>query len=921
MALPAGSRIGPYEIHSPIGAGGMGEVYRARDPRLGRDVAIKVLPPGWSADTERLQRFEQEARAAAALNHPNILAVYDIGQHSGSPYIVSELLEGDTLRERLTGGALPVRKAVDYAVQMARGLAAAHEKGIVHRDLKPENVFITNDGRLKILDFGLAKLTHADAAVAGSSAMATTPPNTQAGMVLGTLGYMSPEQVRGLPADHRSDLFAFGLVLYEMLSGRRAFERETGAETMTAILKEDPQDLPLVERHIPPALERIVDRCLEKVPAARFQSAGDLGFSLDSLSTHSESGAALASTTPVAGVSRFRRSLPWVAALVFLVATIVLAVVQFGRPQQIAPLVRFQVPPPMGGVFPGANNTPRIAISPDGQYLAFTVDLRDGTPDQLWIRRLDSLEARALPNTEGTAQGVQQPFWSPDSRHVAFFADGKLKRVDIASGGVQTIFSTPGITNPGGTWSRDGTILIGSASTKGLQRVSADGGAASQVTTLDESRNETAHLMPQFLPDGRHFLYFGFGDALEDRAVYAGAIGSAERTLVLESEHMAYFAPPDHLFLVRDGALIVQRFDVDALELQGDPVQIAEGVQGSATNGRVGVAVSDTGVLVYRPGAATAEADSELVWFDRAGKQLGAVGTPFSYRGVELSPDDLRVAVHREERQGAGDLWVLDLQRGSTARFTFDSTQHSLSPIWSPDGRRMFFSRNAGNSWGLYEKDSSGVGAETLLHQTRNFETLTPLSVSPDGQGLVFRVTNTLTRGDLLVLPLSGERKPSPYLQDPFDQVYGQLSPDGRWMAYASNESGRNDIYVQSFPSPGTRYVVSTAGGTQPRWRRDGKELFYLAQTPGFSSGDSTGMMSVNVEAAGAGLQFGIPEALFDSYAATVGPQTHTPVFQYSVSADGKRFLVAHRLTVGNANPAEVPLTVILNWTSALSAR
>lgn len=921
MALSAGSRVGPYEIQSSLGAGGMGEVYRARDPRLGRDVAIKVLPAAWSADAERLQRFEQEARAAAALNHPNILAVFDIGQHDGSPYIVSELLDGQTLRERLGGGAFAGRKAVEYAIQIAHGLAAAHEKGIVHRDLKPENIFVTSDGRLKVLDFGLAKLTQPDAGLAGASALPTTPPNTQAGMMLGTLGYMSPEQVRGVPADHRADIFAFGLVLYEMLSGQRAFQRETGVETMTAILKEDPAELPLAERHIPPALERIVERCLEKNPVARFQSAADLGFALEALSTHSDSGMAGVPVTPGGGVSRLGRSLPWFAAVLFMLATIVLAAVQLFRSPQTPPMVRFQVSPPTGGIFPGANNTPRMAISPDGQYLAFTANLRDGKAEQLWIRRLDTLEARALANTEappGAAEPVQQPFWSPDSRSVAFFADGKLRKVDIASGSVQTLASMEG-NNYGGTWNRDGTILFGTTLTKGLQRVSADGGAPSQVTTVDETRNERAHLWPQFMPDGRHFLYFAFGESPEDSAIYAGSFESTERKLVFKSEYMAYFAPPDHLFFVRDGALMVQRFDVNALELQGSPVQVAEGVQASISNGRVGVTVSETGVLVYRPGAGTTETDSELVWFHRIGKQLGSVGTPSSYRGVELSPDDLRVAVHRESREGSGELWVLDLQRGSAARFTFNSTEHSMSPIWSQDGQRIFFSRQAGAAWSVYEKDSSGVGSEQLLYETKNSMSLTPLSVTPDGTGLVLRINNEGTLGDLSVLTLSGEHKVTPYLQIPFNQGLGQLSPDGRWIAFTSNESGRNEVYVQSFPSPGTKYAVSTAGGVQPRWRHDGRELFYLAAVPGISGGGITTMMSVKVDAAGAGLKFGIPEALFNSYAAPAGHAA--PIFQYSVSSDGNRFLVARQLAAANSNPAETPLTIVLNWTSMFDPR
>jgi eukaryotic-like serine/threonine-protein kinase len=544
----------------------------------------------------------------------------------------------------------------------------------------------------------------------------------------------------------------------------------------------------------------------------------------------------------------------------------------------------------------------------------------------LWIRRLDSLDARALSNTEAplNAEPAQSPFWSPDSRYVAFFADGKLRKVDITSGGVQTLSSMPG-NNYGGTWSRDDTILYGTALTKGLQRVSADGGVSSQVTTLDISRQETAHLWPQFLPDGRHFLYLALGDSVEARGVYAGSIGSNERKLVLKSEYRAHFAPPGYLFFVRAGALMVQPFDINALELQGEPTQIAEGVQGTLGNGRIAFAVSETGTLAYRPGAGTLGADSQLVWFDRTGKELGTLGTPSSYRGVELSPDGFRAAVHREERNGgSGDLWILDLERGSTGRFTFDATQHSVSPIWSPDGRRIFFSRNSGATWGVYERDSSGVGGEKLLYETKGFGSITPLSVSPDGQSLVFRVFTQGTLGDLSVLSLFGERKVSPYLQIPSEQLLAQLSPDGRWIAYSSNESGRYEVYVQSFPSSGTRYQVSTDGGNQPRWRGDGKELFYLTGvTASVSNGGTAGMRSVRVEAAGAGLRFGIPERLFDSYALWIGGigANHPPAFSYSVTSDGKRFLVARQFAAENSDPAEMPLTVVLNWTALLRPR
>jgi eukaryotic-like serine/threonine-protein kinase len=877
VALTAGTRLGPYEVLAPVGAGGMGEVYRARDPRLGRDVAVKVLPAAFSADPERLHRFEQEARAAAALNHPNILAVHDIGQHDGAPYIVSELLEGATLRDRLSGGALPVRKAVEYAVQIAHGLAAAHEKGITHRDLKPENIFVTTDGRVKILDFGLAKLTQAEPAVAALSALPTTPPDTSPGVVLGTIGYMSPEQVRGLPADHRSDIFAFGAILYEMLSGRRAFHRETGAETMTAILKEDPAELPTAERHIPPTLERIVDRCLEKNSAARFQSTRDLAFALEGLSSSSDAvpiDRSIAGRNPGAWLA-------WAVAGVLALTGIAVAplvVAHFREVPARPEVIRFSVFPATNTAFSPAPIAPFQAVSPDGRRLAFLATR--GGPSLLWVRSLDSLDARALPGTEGASL----PFWSPDSRFIGFFLEGKLKKIEATGGPAQTVSDAP--AGEGGTWNRDGVILFGS-SADGLFRVSAAGGQPVAITKPDASRQETSHRLPDFLPDGRHFVYL----AQPSKTIHVGSLDSADTTQLLNADSKAIYAPPGYLLFVRENTLLAQPFDIARLEARGDPVPIAQQVRANPTNGRAAFSASER-VLTYRTGEPS---DSQLLWLDRSGKRMGVLGDPAPYGDVELSPDGKQVAVDIRDRARARDIWIFDIARGVRTRFTFDSA-NDISGRWSPNGDRLVFGSNRDAQAGLYLKQSSGTGREQVLLASKNLPF--PDSWSPDGRFLLYDAENPKTGWDLWVLPLSGERKPQPFVQTEFREEFGRFSPDGRWIAYRSNESGRFEVYVVAFPGPGGKWQVSTAGGQFPRWRHDGKEIFYVAADNKLMAGEVNGQ--------GAGFDVGTLRPLFELQPAGGYP--------YDVAGDAQRFLVRVPMDQTGSEPVDV----VVNWAAGL---
>ena len=906
MALQPGIRLGPYEILAPLGAGGMGEVYRARDPRLKRDVAVKVLPSAFSADPERLARFEQEARAAAALNHPNILAVYDVGQHDGAPYIVSELLDGATLRERVHGNPLPVRKAVEYATQIAHGLAAAHETGIVHRDLKPENIFVTGDGRVKILDFGLAKLTQAEPAGGAITALPTSPPNTLPGVVLGTIGYMAPEQVRGLSADPRSDIFAFGAILYEMLSGKQAFRSDTAIDAMTAILKDDPPDLPAAERHIPPALARIVDRSLEKNPRARFQTASDLAFALEALSSHSErsdiSGALAASPR-----RQSRERLAWAlfaAALVLLLTAG--AMLYVGRPTVDTRVYRISIPPPIDARLPalnpgGGSPAGNFAISPDGRRLAFAA-IGPDNQRQLWIRPLDSLTAQPLAGSDG-ARG---PIWSPDSRFIAFSAQGKLRKIDTFGGSASTLCDVPapedGAPGPGGggTWNDEDTILF-PATTNVIFRVSASGGVPVRVTALDKERGETWHTWPFFLPDGRHFLHFVLGSktggANDANGLYVVSLDSKERKSLMPGGSNAMYAQ-GHLLFMRDATLVAQPFDTRRLELTGEAVPIAEDVALGGSSGRNGAfSVSTRGVLAYQ--TATGPVRTELVWLDRQGKRIGTLGERADYGDFELSPDGTRAAVSvLDAVRNTRDLWLYDVARGVGTRFTADPA-NELSPIWSPDGTTLVFDSNRRKSADLYQKVASASQAEQAILQSDQSERA--WSWSRDGRYLLYTVGDAPPANiDLWVLPLFGDRQPFPFLSTPFGESQGKFSPDGRWIAYTTNEAGRPEVYVAPFPKADSKYRISTGGGSSARWRQDGKGIFYLGR-------DNT-LMNAEVNGQASTFAVGAVTPLF-KIDARPGPR-----YPYEVSPDGQRFLINTPVE----QPEPPPITVVVNWMAAL---
>jgi serine/threonine protein kinase len=895
MAIAPNSRLGRYEIRSQLGVGGMGEVYLARDPKINRDVAIKVLPAAFSSDPDRLRRFEQEAQAAGALNHPNILSIYDVDTHDGAPYVVSELLEGETLSQQLNGTALPVQKALGYALQTAQGLSAAHDKGIVHRDLKPDNLFLTKDGRLKILDFGIAKLIEPRGEIDPDTDLATRKFNTAPGTVIGTIGYMAPEQVRGQRVDHRSDIFSLGVILYEMLSGRRAFHGESAIETLNAILKEDPPDLSELNSQINPAVERVVMHCLEKSPEQRFQSTKDVAFALDSLSK-STSSRVLPAAFPLtpeltAEPRRTRERLAWIAmgvCLLGLLAALPFAVAYWRRAPADERVLSLSLLPPANVNVSGIVSA--MALSPDGRRLAF-VGSSEGQ-NRLWVRSLDSLSAQALPGTEG-ASNASLPFWSPDSRFIGFVAGGKLKKIDASGGPPQTLCDVN--DGRGGTWNREDIVVFASRNGP-LYRVSAQGGEPTPVTTLDQSRFETSHRWPFFLPDGQHFLYFARSSQAEGGGIYVGSLATNQTKSLLPTSLLnAVYAPPGYLLFIRDATLMAQRFDADKLQLSGEAFAVAEHIASNPGLARGAFSVSENGVLAYYSGSG---ARNQPLWFDRGGKQIGSLGELGLYFTMGLSFDGKRVAINRSDPQmGTNDLWLFDLLRGVPLRFTTDPGGES-NPLWSPDGSRIVFTSNRDGVGNLYQKITSGGGNEELLRKSSE-ETWAD-DWTADGRFIVYQTFNAKTKWDLWILPMSGDQQPIPYLQTQFNEEQAQVSPDGKWIVYTSDESGTTEIYAQTFPAAGGKVRVSTDGGCQPTWRRDGRELFYIAT--------DRKLIALDVKP-GTSFEAGAPKTLFETHVLSLTDFRN----HYAVSADGQRFLIN-----SNSETTATPVSVVVNWTADL---
>jgi len=866
--MKPGDKLGPYEILALVGKGGMGEVYRAHDTRLHRDVAIKV------SDAQFSERFTREARAIAALNHTNICHLYDVGPN----YLVMEFVEGPDLR-----GPLDFDDALPIIQQLIDGIEAAHEKNIIHRDLKPANIKITPEGVLKILDFGLAKALAQEGSPLPPSG--TNPDNsptltmgaTAVGTILGTASYMAPEQAKGKQADKRSDIWSFGVILYEVLTGKKLFPGETAVEILSGVLNKDP-DLSAA----PPRVHKLLRWCLEKDRKQRLASISDAR----RLLSESEVTDAAPQLAP-ASKSRLGWIMSCVAALAIACA-IGVSLVHFRETPPVQQSLRYQITPP------GTTVAQYLALSPDGRYLAFVAN--NGGPNQVWVRALDTLESRALAGSDGATY----PFWSPDGVYLGFFTEGKLKKIAVAGGPPQTLCDAN--SGRGGTWNRDGTILFSPGPASMIFRVPAAGGTPVPVIKLAGKGPGEGNRFPVFLPDGVHFLYNAGSDQQDAAGVFAGSLDGAAAVRLLRDVTNALYAPPiapggaAHLLFRREDTLMAQPFDSKSLKTTGDAFPIAEQVPTSVNNGFGAFSVSENGMLVFRSGRANAS--RELVWMDRTGKRLGVLGKPSAFWEIAVSPDENTVAARIISGSGS-DIWLVDAARGVTSRFTFRAGLNR-NPVWSPDGSHLIFALQPVGTYSseIYQKPAGGNGQEELLlHSGINGF---PEDWSPDGKWMMYRLTGQKTALDLWLLPLNGDRKPVLYLQTPFDETNARFSPDGKWMAYQSNESGQFQVYVQTIPPSGAKYQISSSGGTAPQWRRDGKELFYV--------GADQKVMAVLVKL-GATVEAGTPQPLFPI------PPTGTS-FVYAPMRDGQRFLV--NVPAGGEAAAVPPMTVLTNWQAGL---
>jgi eukaryotic-like serine/threonine-protein kinase len=877
VALTPGTRFGTYEVTAQIGGGGMGEVYRATDTKLKRQVAIKALPASFETDRERLARFQREAEVLASLNHPNIAAIYGLEESASVRALVMELVEGDDLSQRLVRGAIPLVEALPIARQIADALEVAHEQGIVHRDLKPANIKVRPDGMVKVLDFGLAKALEPVPASTDAptiSADAVSSP----GIVLGTPAYMSPEQVRGHAVDRRSDIWAFGCVLYEMLTGRRAFGGGDTADVLARVLEREP-DWTHLAGSVPESVRRLVRACLQKNPRDRRQAAGDLRIDIDQI---------LDGPTMDGPVAVRRRwDLVWLAVAAAMVVALAIPVLRSllsdtGR-ADAQPAMRLHILTP-------ATPAPfQFALSPDGRHLVF-VATSDGRR-RLWLRHLDRTEAQPLAGTDE----AQYPFWSADSRSVAFFTSNKLSRIDVAGGTPQALASAPG--GRGGTWNAEGTIVFAQGLSFSLFKVDASGGEVSDATKLEAG--QSGHRYPQFLPDGRQFLFYVAG-TVETSGIYLGSLSGEPPKRLTGADAAGAYLTPDSVIFVRQQALVVQRLDLSRRELTGEPTVLAQGV-GTEAGSLGGFSVSSNGLVAYRAGG---DQRSQLVWRDRAGQRLGAAAEADANNPLymELSPNGARIAVQRIVDNNT-DIWLVDVARGGSSRFTSNAANEQL-PTWSPDGTRIVFSSNRTRGPHLYIKSATGAGGEETLLDT-------PLPKQPqdwtrDGRFLLYYEIGPATGRDLWALDMTGnERTPKLVANSMFEERAGQFSPDGHWIAYETNESGRFEVVVQSFPQPRGRWPVSTNGGTQPRWSADGREIYFMALDETLMAASIVSRQGRS-DATDVTLEVGKPTALFPLHMATGGIATHVRA-QYDVSSDG-RFLVNEPVEESTT----VPITLIV---------
>ena len=910
-----GSRLGPYEISAQIGEGGMGLVFKARDFQLGREVALKVLPEGFTQDAERLARFEREAKLLASLNHPNIAQIYGLETSGGSPALVMELVEGPTLAERLAPGSLSIAESLSIARQIAEALEEAHEKGIVHRDLKPQNVKASIEGKVKVLDFGLAKaMEPAGAAsssgpggVAGAGAVnlthsptLTSPAlGTMQGVILGTAAYMAPEQARGLGVDKRADLWALGVILFEMLSGRRLFEGELVTDVLAGVLKQE-IDWSALPPETPPALRRLLRRCLERKPENRIRDAGDVRWELDEIArTGGEEAAATVAPSAAEVVARRVPVWRWLAAAGLGLALglgAAFALGWLGPRQAPARSVKSYLLPPEKTSFAFRPSLGGPALAPDGTKLVFSAS-DDSGRTSLWVRPLDSTGARELTGTEDASY----PFWSPDSRWVGFFVPGKLRKIDVTGGPPETVCDAA--SGRGGSWSPGGVIVFSPQVFSGLQRVSAAGGTPVALSELDAGRSQTSQRWPVFLPDGRHFLYWA-GVPLNSAAdqgdgIFVGSIDGGKTEFLLPTDSDALYAPPGYLLFLREGLLMAQGFDASERRLRGDAFPIAEQVA-NPQNYRLGdFSVSQEGTLVYQTGEAGL---SQIVRLDAKGSVVGEVGEPASIDGIRLSPDGTRLAIQISDARSKNvDLWIAELSRNVLTRFTFEPGLE-ISPVWSPDGTRIAYSsNNNGRSLDVFVKAASGAGEPKAL--VKSEMTKYPSDWSSDGRYLALTAVDPhgTTKSDIWIAPVEGGGAPSSFLATPFNERSAVFSPDGRWLAYQSDASGTDQVYLTPFPGPGGKWQISQNGGRRAVWRRDGRAL-------DFEGPDGT-LFEVEVTAKEGAIEVGNPVARMKlAQFVTSGNSA-----AYELEAAGRGVLAIRQV-----ENSSMPLTLVTNWTAAL---
>jgi eukaryotic-like serine/threonine-protein kinase len=900
-----GRTLSHYRITAAIGAGGMGEVYRATDTTLGRDVAIKVLPPAVARDAERLSRFRREAHLLASLNHPHIAAIYGLQEADGTPFLALELVDGEELRERLARGPIPVAEALEIAEQIAEALEEAHQKGIIHRDLKPANVKLTPDGRVKVLDFGLAKAWATDVADgSSSSAMLSQSPTfaqtgTLGGLVLGTAAYMSPEQARGKPVDRRTDVWAFGVVLWEMLSGRALFAGGTVTDVIAAVVTQEPS-LDTLPESTPPAIRRLLSRCLRKDPRTRLPDIGAARLELQDViagTTVDPVAPAVVEQATRAQLQRHRRE-RWAWAGLSVVALGLAGLLAFLHLRETEPpsgaAARFAVDAPDGWLWPTESDIHWPAPSPDGRHVVFVASRADGAQDatsMLWLRPLESLTARPLAGTEGGFQ----PMWSPDGRSVAFFTARELRRLDLAAGTVQRICNLPATVVTAGDWSPSGTILFAAGGNNAvIYAVAASGGEPRALTTLDTARGESNHHFPQSLPDGRRFLFLVGGDEGVNGLYVSSLDAPGERQLIAPGWVRRVYAA-GHLLSAADGTLVAQPLDLRNMTLRGDRVPLAPSVATWPLNRAFGwFGVSPGGTVGYLS-AGGGGSQLQLAWRDRKGDPIGTLGTPANFGQIALSPDERTVAVEIPDAGGQYDIWALDVARGVASRVT-SGPGNKRDPVWAPDGRSIAFIARTDKGAELRRKGLRASDAETVVASSELEEV--PEYWLPSGDALLtLRRDPRRDEQSVWLLPLGGGDPEAVLTGSRLDEP--QLSPDGRWLAYVSSEAGTDDVYIEPFRREGDRVRVSVAGGGQPKWRHDGRELYFVSL--------ANRLMAVDVRAAGERLDVSLPVELFELY----GIQG-TGLDDYAPSGDGQRFLV--KVPVGeDRRPA---LHVLTNWTS-----